>query len=90
MKKRNLKSLALNKKSVSNLSRLQNVHGGSLQPDNSISCQPVGICDPVTTTSGANTDDCTGTGTGTGTGLSDNCNTNQEGCTIPTYSVFIC
>ncbi|WP_420571972.1 hypothetical protein [Kordia sp.] len=86
MKKKNLKSLLLNKKSVSNLNGVQNVYGGNKQPDNSISCQPVGICDPTTGTSGANTDDCGGTGTG----LSNACNTNQEGCTIPTYSVFIC
>jgi len=43
MKKKNIKSLKLNKKSISNLDRKNEIVGGF----NTISCHPVGVCCPT-------------------------------------------
>ncbi|MFK7748539.1 MAG: hypothetical protein AB8B65_09120 [Kordia sp.] len=82
--KKKLTSLSLNKKSISNLGGLQKVKGGTKQLE-TISCVPYGICCPTHDT------DCpTNTCGGTGNVLTADCNTNQEGCTVPTFSVVIC
>ena len=84
MKKQNVKNLLLNKKSVSKLNGADQLYGGTKQPE-TISCVPFGICCPTHDT-GCETNTCGGTGNV----LTADCNTNQEGCTVPTFSVVLC
>jgi len=82
MKKKNLKNLLLNKKSVSNLTETSSINGGNIPPK-TISCQPLGICCPTHDTL------CpTNVGCG-GPGQSALCGTNDAAC-IPTFSVALC
>ena len=64
MKKKNLTSLSLNKKSISNLGNQDAVKGGM----KTISCQPIGICGPHTDDCG--TDNC---GTQVGCNQTNSC-----------------
>jgi hypothetical protein len=68
MKKKNLRSLALNKKSISSFNTPA-ITGGTL---NTISCQPIGIC---AETQGCDTDDCNTNNCTVG------CNPTDVGCT---------
>ncbi|MFK7749775.1 MAG: hypothetical protein AB8B65_15370 [Kordia sp.] len=81
MKKRNLTSLALNKKSISNLGAQNSVVGGFRTE----SCEPLGICCP-THDSACPTHDCTNDpgcgGTGGGT-VTCNLACNQETISCP-------
>ena len=66
MKKRNLNSLTLNKRTVSNL-KIQNSVVGGFKTE---SCQPAGICCPthdINCPEPSADGNCTGTGTGTAT-----------------------
>ncbi|WP_298516340.1 hypothetical protein [uncultured Kordia sp.] len=68
MKKKNLNSLSLNKKSISNFSTPA-IKGGTF---NTISCQPIGIC---AETQGCNTDNNCPTD-----GCTVGCNPTAVGC----------
>lgn len=82
MKKKNLKSLTLNKKSISSFDT-PTIVGGTHR---TISCQPIGIC---AETQGCPTDGCATGGCTVGCNLTLNCNSNQ--CpTISCQPIGIC
>ncbi|WP_298419755.1 hypothetical protein [uncultured Kordia sp.] len=85
MKKKNLKSLNLNKKMVSNFNS-STVKGGTFL---SISCQPLGIC---AETQGCETDGCTnGCPTNIGcTPTNNGCNPTNTCPTISCQPIGIC
>ncbi|AXG71152.1 hypothetical protein KORDIASMS9_03407 [Kordia sp. SMS9] len=84
MKKKNLNSLALNKKSISNFNTPA-IKGGTFV---SISCQPLGIC---AETDGCNTDDCNHTvGCPSDTCTAVGCNPTNTCETISCEPVGIC
>lgn len=82
MKRKNLKSLKLNKKSISNF-YTPSIVGGTI---GSISCQPIGICAETQNcpTDGCNTNDC---GTNACT---DGCNPSNGCPTISCQPIGIC
>lgn len=83
MKRKNLKSLKLNKKSISNF-HTPAIKGGTF---NTISCQPIGIC---ADTQGCDTDDCNNTNACGTNGCTDDCNPSNGCPTISCQPIGIC
>ncbi len=83
MKKKNLTSLALNKKSISSFNTPA-IKGGTF---NTISCQPIGIC---AETQGCDTDDCTNTVGCPTNGCTLNCPPSNGCPTISCEPIGIC